>query len=67
MDTTSRSLSLDFQPGLLTTTGFRTILRSVPTLTLRHSRMMLAQVAGWILAFLVLEGHGSAGWFPNWE
>lgn len=37
---------LGLGPGLLTTTGFRTILRSVPTLTLRHSRMMLAQLAG---------------------
>lgn len=52
---------------VLTMTGFVTILRRVPTLTLRHSSMMLSHLLGVILGFFVLGEHGSGGWFPNWN
>lgn len=41
----------------LTMTGFLTILRRVPTLTLRHSRMMLPYLLDCCLGFLVFDGH----------
>lgn len=60
-------ISIRKQHEVLTMTGFVTILRTVPTLTLRHSRMMLSHLLDMNLGFFVLGENCSGGWFPNWE
>lgn len=50
---------------ILTTTGFFTILRRLPILMLRHSRMMLSHLLGVTLGFFALGGSCSGSWFPN--
>lgn len=46
---------------VLTTTGLVTILRRVPTLTLRHSSMMLSHLLDMNLGFFVLGENCSGG------
>ena len=53
--------------GVLTMTGLVTILRRVPTLTLRQSSMMLSHLLGVNLGFFVLGENCSGGWFPNYN
>lgn len=44
-----------------------TILRRVPTLTLRHSRMMLSHLLDMNLGFFARGENWSGGWFPNYK
>lgn len=60
-----RQSALERDVKVLTMTGLVTILRRVPTLTLRHSRIILSHLLGATLGFFALGENGSEAFLPN--